>query len=166
MIPLSLLFTRGVLAIILYFTMHCNLLELVCFTSYNDIIFSQSAQGIHITSCQNMLTNKNKYFPKIYSVHFYQFLMAKSIHVHFMCTFFYKPHVFCDANSDWLQLFLFTSNSNGHCVITKIWLTSSRVKSRVKHIVNLGWGWWYSKWIMKCLLWLKMWNLKRYAKHI
>ena len=44
----------------------------VSYIPYNDIIFSQSAQGIHFTSCQNMYTVywKTKYVPKKYLAFF------------------------------------------------------------------------------------------------
>ena len=58
-ICVPLLFTRGSIScnfVIPVNAVICHLLDFVYFIPYNDVIFSQSTQGIHFTSCQNMFT--------------------------------------------------------------------------------------------------------------
>jgi hypothetical protein len=57
--------------------------------------------------------------PKIYFVLFWQSLIIKPTHVHYMFTFFLQSMCFCYTHSDWLSLLLVASRKNCHCVTMK-----------------------------------------------
>jgi hypothetical protein len=59
-----ILFTLGCASYNFVIPTHYHLQNFVCYLPYNDIIFSQSTQSFHFTSCQNMY----KCLPKNYSV--------------------------------------------------------------------------------------------------
>ena len=93
MIHLPLLFTLGIISCIFIIPVHCHMLNFVSYVPYNDIIFSQSTQGIHFT---RICTKITLYSLKLFCAFFFcQSLITKPTHhVHFMFTVFLKTHVF------------------------------------------------------------------------
>ena len=98
----------------------------VRYISYNGIIFSLPAQGIHLTSCPNMYTLNWKCLmcPQTLLYFFWPSLVIKCFH--FIFAFFLQNTCPCNTHFDWLQLSLDASNSNPNCVTMKIWLTCPR----------------------------------------
>ena len=112
--PPPLVFTFGHIRCYYVIPVHCHLMKFVSCVLYNDLIFSQSAQGIHVKICIR-LTENSKCVPKRYSL-FFGSPSWQNLHVPILCLHFTYTEtcVFETHISDQLQLSLTASSFDGN----------------------------------------------------